>query len=83
MQLRISDILSVSSGTMASLSGYHQYAQVDAMTSAWLAFEVDSPTENDGSGLPVWMQSWNRFKSSFAYLAATTKCDLLLNAGVK
>jgi hypothetical protein len=58
----MSHILTTSSGTLASLSGYSKYTEVEAVTDVWVEFELDDPTE-DGE----WRTSWTRFAASDKY----------------
>lgn len=77
MSETINDVLSVSSGTMATLTGFKSFRAIDCMMDFWVEFEIDSPTETAATGLPSWQQSWDSFKASANYQTALVTIDRL------
>jgi hypothetical protein len=59
--MEVRDVLAVSSGTMAALTGFREGASLDTIVAAWAAYEESHSTEGD------WRDSWRAFLSSDGY----------------
>lgn len=59
------DILGLSTGTIATLTGQSSYAANDAIQETWITYELENPSSEDGQ--IEWQQSWQHFAASEAY----------------
>jgi len=62
--MKIDEILKISSGTMANLTGYKDYDRIDRITKRFVQFTIgvldSSPNE-----FKDWMEAWNRFEEVY------------------
>lgn len=59
----VNEILAVSSGTLASISGHRSEEAIDQIAAAWVEFEQASPTPEG----QTWVGAWYRFHASDSF----------------
>lgn len=62
------DVLALSSGTIATLTGFKKYSDIDKIINAWIDYIEDTYHIYNN-----WMDAWNEFEKSKAYKSLIKK----------